>query len=64
MMEEDEGKYKFSQRKMKENISSLQKKTGDLVTQDIEKAEVLNDFFAQSSLVNSPGTRPKSQKGE
>jgi len=27
-------------------VGPLQKETGDLVTQDVEKAEVLNDFFA------------------
>ena len=32
--------------KTRENVGPLWKKTGDLVTQDMEKAEVLNDFFA------------------
>ncbi|GAB0206955.1 mitochondrial enolase superfamily member 1 [Grus japonensis] len=31
---------------MRENVGPLQNETGDLVTQDMEKAEVLNDFFA------------------
>ncbi|PKU44848.1 hypothetical protein llap_4844 [Limosa lapponica baueri] len=31
----DQGKY-----------GSLQKEMGDLITQDMEKAEILNDFFA------------------
>ena len=33
-------------RKTRENVGPLQKETGDLVTQDMEKAEVLNEFFA------------------
>ncbi|GAB0203163.1 mitochondrial enolase superfamily member 1 [Grus japonensis] len=31
---------------MRENVGPLQNETGDLVTQGMEKAEVLNDFFA------------------
>ncbi|GAB0205963.1 mitochondrial enolase superfamily member 1 [Grus japonensis] len=31
---------------MRENVGPLQNETGDLVTQDMEKAEVRNDFFA------------------
>ncbi|GAB0193512.1 mitochondrial enolase superfamily member 1 [Grus japonensis] len=31
---------------MRENVGPLRNETGDLVTQDMEKAEVLNDFFA------------------
>ncbi|GAB0209628.1 mitochondrial enolase superfamily member 1 [Grus japonensis] len=31
---------------MRENVGPLWNETGDLVTQDVEKAEVLNDFFA------------------
>ena len=38
-------RYISDKMKIKENVSSLQKKTGDLVTWDIEKAELLNDFF-------------------
>ena len=29
----------------RDNVSPLQKETGDLVTQDMKKPEVLNDFF-------------------
>jgi len=32
--------------KTRENISTLWKEVGDLVTWDMEKAEILNDFFA------------------
>ncbi|GAB0186611.1 mitochondrial enolase superfamily member 1 [Grus japonensis] len=31
---------------MRENVGPLQNETGNVVTQDMEKAEVLNDFFA------------------
>ncbi|GAB0188947.1 mitochondrial enolase superfamily member 1 [Grus japonensis] len=33
-------------RRTRENVGPLQNETDDLVTQDMEKAEVLNDFFA------------------
>lgn len=33
-------------RKTRENVNPLQKETGDLVRQDMEKAEVLTDFVA------------------
>ncbi|KFW71682.1 hypothetical protein AS28_14104, partial [Pygoscelis adeliae] len=39
-------RYIRDKRKTRENVGPLQNKTGDLVTQDTEKAEVLNDFFA------------------
>ncbi|GAB0207425.1 mitochondrial enolase superfamily member 1 [Grus japonensis] len=32
-------------RRTRENVGPLRNETGDLVTQDVEKAEVLNDFF-------------------
>jgi len=38
-------------RKTRENVGLFQKEAGDLVTWDVEKAEVLNDFFA--SVFNS-----------
>ena len=38
--------YISDKRKTRENVFPLQKETGDLVTCDMEKAEVLNDFFA------------------
>ncbi|GAB0179436.1 mitochondrial enolase superfamily member 1 [Grus japonensis] len=38
--------YVSDKRKMRENMGPLRNETGDLVTQDMEKAEVLNDFFA------------------
>jgi len=39
-------RYVNDKRKAKENVGPLWKKTGDLVTQGMEKAEVLNAFFA------------------
>ncbi|GAB0175757.1 mitochondrial enolase superfamily member 1 [Grus japonensis] len=39
-------RYVSDKRKTKENVGPLQKEMGDLVTWDMEKAEVLNDFFA------------------
>ncbi|GAB0209929.1 mitochondrial enolase superfamily member 1 [Grus japonensis] len=39
-------RYVSDKRKMRENVGSLWKEMGDQVTWDMEKAEVLNDFFA------------------
>ncbi|GAB0205261.1 mitochondrial enolase superfamily member 1 [Grus japonensis] len=39
-------RYVSDKRKTRENVGPLQNETGDLVTQYMEKAEVLNDFFA------------------
>ncbi|KAM9653655.1 uncharacterized protein ACIBXB_010484 [Morphnus guianensis] len=39
-------RYVSGKRKTRENMGPLWKEMGDLVTQDMEKAEVLNDFFA------------------
>ncbi|KFW61557.1 hypothetical protein AS28_01374, partial [Pygoscelis adeliae] len=39
-------RYVRDKRKTKENVGPLQNETGDLVTRDTEKVEVLNDFFA------------------
>ncbi|KFV11016.1 hypothetical protein N340_00534, partial [Tauraco erythrolophus] len=33
-------------KRFRENVGPLQKETGDLATRDMEKADVLNDFFA------------------
>ncbi|KFO10373.1 hypothetical protein N312_10965, partial [Balearica regulorum gibbericeps] len=42
------GMYRYisDKRKTRENVGPLQKETWDLITQDMEKAEVLNNFFA------------------
>ena len=39
-------RYIGDKRKTRENVGPLQKEKGDLVTQNMEKAEVLNDLFA------------------
>ncbi|GAB0206735.1 mitochondrial enolase superfamily member 1 [Grus japonensis] len=39
-------RYVSDKRRTRENVGPLWNETGDLVTQDTEKAEVLNDFFA------------------
>jgi len=51
-------------RKPRENMGLLWKETGDLVTQNVEKAEVCNNFLPQSSLSDAPATPPKSQKAK
>lgn len=38
-------RYIADKRKARENVGPLWKGAGDLVTQNIEKAEVLNDIF-------------------
>ncbi|GAB0207214.1 mitochondrial enolase superfamily member 1 [Grus japonensis] len=49
-------------RRMRENVGPLQNETGDLVTQDMEKAEVLNDFFA--SVFTGKGSSHAAQVTE
>ncbi|GAB0178428.1 mitochondrial enolase superfamily member 1 [Grus japonensis] len=39
-------RYVSDKRRTRENVGPLRNEKGDLVTQDMEKAEVLNDFFA------------------
>ncbi|GAB0203979.1 mitochondrial enolase superfamily member 1 [Grus japonensis] len=39
-------RYVSDKRRMGENVGPLRNEMGDLVTQDMEKAELLNDFFA------------------
>ncbi|GAB0207770.1 mitochondrial enolase superfamily member 1 [Grus japonensis] len=39
-------RYVRDKRRTRENVGPLRKETGDRVTQDMEKAEVLDDFFA------------------
>ncbi|GAB0183820.1 mitochondrial enolase superfamily member 1 [Grus japonensis] len=39
-------RYVSNKRKMRENVGPLWNEMGELVTQDMEKAEALNDFFA------------------
>ena len=51
-----------NKRKAREDVGPLQKETGDLVTRDIEKAEVLNDFSA--SVFTSKGSSHTAQAVE
>jgi len=39
-------RYVSDKKKARENVGPFWKERGDLVTQDMEKAEVFNDFFA------------------
>ncbi|KFV12556.1 hypothetical protein N340_13926, partial [Tauraco erythrolophus] len=39
-------RYVSDKKRSRENVGPLRKETVDLATQDMEKAEVLNDFFA------------------
>ena len=57
--------YVSDKRKTSENGGPLQKETGDLVTWDMEKAEVLNDFFASvfTSKCSSHTTQVAEGKG-
>lgn len=57
-------KYVSDKRNTRENMDPLQKETGDLVTRDMEKAEVLNDFFAPFFTGIAPATPSKSQKAK
>ncbi|GAB0203869.1 mitochondrial enolase superfamily member 1 [Grus japonensis] len=41
-------RYVSEKRRTRENVGPLRNEMGDLVTQDMEKAEVLNDFFASA----------------
>ncbi|PKU47139.1 hypothetical protein llap_2579 [Limosa lapponica baueri] len=42
----NKNRYVSDKMKTRENVGPLQKEMGDLLTQDMDKAEVLNDFFA------------------
>jgi len=58
-------RYISDKRKNRENVGSLQKETGDLVTPDMGKAEVLNHFFALvfTSKCSSHTTQVTDGKG-
>jgi len=53
--------YVSDERKAGKNMGPLWKEMGDLVTQDMEKAEVFNDFFASVFIASAPATPPKLQ---
>ena len=55
-------RYVSDRRQTRENVDPLRKEAGELVTRDVEKAEVLNDFFA--SLFNSKCSSHTAQAAE
>ncbi|PKU33940.1 rna-directed dna polymerase from mobile element jockey-like [Limosa lapponica baueri] len=55
-------RYVRDKGKTREHVGPLQKERGDLVTQDMEKAEVLNDFFA--SVFTGKGSNHTTQVAE
>ncbi|KFV02207.1 hypothetical protein N340_13570, partial [Tauraco erythrolophus] len=62
-------RYVSDKKRSRENVGPLRKETGDLATQDMEKAEVLNDFFAsvftgKSSSVMAQVTEGKGRDWE
>ncbi|GAB0186361.1 hypothetical protein GRJ2_001101400 [Grus japonensis] len=58
-------RYASDKRKTRENVGPLRKETGHLVNQDMEKAEVLNDFFASvfAGKCSSHTTQVTESKG-
>jgi len=51
-------------RQTRENVGPLWKEAGDLVPRDVEKAEVLNDFFASVFKARALATPFKLQKAK
>ncbi|GAB0210007.1 hypothetical protein GRJ2_003466500 [Grus japonensis] len=55
-------RYVSDKRRTRENVGPLRNETGNLIIQDMEKAEVLNDFFA--SVFTSKGLSHTAQVTE
>jgi len=55
-------RYMSNKRKAREDVGPLWKETGNLLTRDMEKAEVLNDFFA--SVFTGKGSSHTTQATE
>jgi len=58
-------RYISDKRKARENVGPLWKEMGDLVTRDMEKAEVVDDFFASvfTGKCSSHTTQVREGKG-
>lgn len=57
--------YIDDKKKTREILDTLWKGTGDLVTQEMEKAEVLNDFFFASVFTSKSSSHiPGPQEGK
>jgi len=54
--------YVSDRRQTRKNVGPLRKEAGDIVTQDVGKAEVLNNFFA--SVFNSKYSSHTTQVAE
>lgn len=57
-------RYTVDWRKTRENVGPLQKEMQVLVTWDMEKTELFNDFLPQCSLGSAPAALPKLQKAK
>lgn len=57
-------RYVGDKRKIRENVVPFWKEMGDLITSDMEKAELLSNFFPQSSPTNALAMLPKTQKAK
>jgi len=60
-------RYISDKRQSKENMGRLWKRMGDLVTQHVEKAEVLDDFFASvytSKCSHAAAGKERDQENE
>ena len=56
-------RYGGDKRKTRESVGPLQKETGDLGTQDMEEADILN-FFASSFTAKCSGHTAQVTEGE
>ncbi|GAB0183519.1 mitochondrial enolase superfamily member 1 [Grus japonensis] len=57
-------RYISDKRKTRENVGPLRNEMGDLVTQDMEKGEVLNDFFASVFTSKCPSHTVQTTEGK
>ncbi|KFV01565.1 hypothetical protein N340_02895, partial [Tauraco erythrolophus] len=57
-------RYVSDKKTTRENVGPLRKETGDLATWDMEKTEVLNDFFALAFTGKSPSCTAQVTEGK